>query len=198
MPDVHRLRSDQRDRALSMVVSAFRADPQVRWYFPDEASYDECARVFFGVLLDVRMDGGEVWVVDDCAAVAMWNPPGGNLIGPDVAGRRYAQALGCLPQPGGRRVVAVDQAVDQLLPREAHWYLGVLACHPDRRGQGLGSAVIEPVLASADRAGLPVALETSTKANVGYYTRRGFAVAGETVVADGLTVHVMRREPLPS
>jgi predicted N-acetyltransferase YhbS len=83
-----------------------------------------------------------------------------------------------------------------LLPSEAHWYLGVLACHPDRRGEGLASAVVEPVLASADRALLPVALETSTKANVGYYTRRGFAVAGEAGIADGLTVYVMRREPL--
>jgi GNAT superfamily N-acetyltransferase len=196
VPDIRRLRRDEHDRALTMVVAAFRADPQVRWYFPDDASYEEGARTFFGVLLDLRLDGGEVWVADDCAAVAMWNPPGGNLIGPDVAGQRYAQALAGLPSPGSERASAVDHAVDRLLPSEAHWYLGVLACHPHRRGQGLASAVVEPVLASADRARLPVALETSTKANVAYYTRRGFAVAGETAVADGLTVYVMRREPL--
>jgi predicted N-acetyltransferase YhbS len=101
-------------------------------------------------------------------------------------------------------VAAADEAVDGLLPRASHWYLGVLACHPDRRGEGLGSAVVEPVLAAADRAGLPVALETASLRNVAYYMRRGFAVAGHTSVQrpagpDGdqpLDVWVMQRQPL--
>ncbi len=195
MIEVRRIRSNERDHALATVVEAFRHDPQVRWCFPQEARYDVDARVFFGVLLDVRMEGGEVWVADDCAAVAMWNPPGGSLIGPDIARRRYADAIATLSSPGAERVQAIDDAVDPLLPSDLHWYLGVLACHPQYQRRGLARAVVQPVLAAADRCELPVALETSTPANVAYYTRLGFAVAAEVTLDDALTVSVMRREP---
>ncbi len=214
MPQVRRIRPGERDAVLAFVVTAFRADPQVRWWFPDDDRYVEQASRFFGVLLDTRIEGGEVWVDDACGAVAMWIPPGGNLIGPELAAARYAAVVAELPPGCARRVAATDEAVDRLLPGRAHWYLGVLACHPDRRGLGLGAAVAAPVLAAADRAGLPVALETALPANVGYYTRRGFAVVGTAQVQDGaaegvrvgvpdavgatppgVTIYVMQRQP---
>jgi GNAT superfamily N-acetyltransferase len=191
-----RIRSPERDVALRTLVEAFRSDPQLRWYFPDDARYDVGAPRFFGVLLDTRMEGGEVWVAGDVEAVALWIPPGGNLLGPEVVEARYTETLAVLPRPAPERIAAVDRLVDKLLPQDQHWYLGVLATRPDRRGRGFGSAVIAPVLAAADRAGLPVALETSTTSNVDFYTRRGFATLGSLSPGDGSpTVRVMRREP---
>ena len=193
---VRRLRPDERDRALATIVTAFRGDPQVRWYFPDDDRYEPLARRFFGVLLDLRLSGGEVWQAQDGGgcAVALWNPPGGNLIGPEAAAARYQGEVAALEGACAARVSAVDQAVDRLLPHEPHWYLGVLACDPQVRGRGLASAVLAPVFAAADRTRLPVVLETSTRQNVAFYTRRGFAVAGHAAV-DGLQIRVMRREP---
>ena len=200
MSEVRRVHAGERDAVLATVVAAFRDDPQVRWYFPDDDVYAAGAPRFFGFLLDTRIDGGEVWVADGGAAVAMWVPPGGNLLGPDLVSGRYDEMVASLPEPAPRRVVAADDAVDALMPRSSHWYLGVLACHPGRRGERLGSAVVGPVLAAADRAGLPVALETASSRNVAYYTRRGFAVAAHASIrADGdppLDVWVMQREPL--
>ncbi len=200
MSEVRRIRADERDAVLSGVVAAFRDDPQVRWYFPDPRGYERPARRFFGFLLDSRMDGGEVWVADGGDAVAMWVPPGGNLLGPDLVATRYSDMVSALPGTAAARIRLVDDAVDSIMPRGLHWYLGVLACRPERQGEGLGSAVLEPVLRAADRAGLPVVLETASRRNVAYYTRRGFAVRGRTTVeADGATaldLWVMRREPL--
>lgn len=197
MPRSRRIRHRERDAALGTVVDAFRRDPQVRWYFPDDATYDDAAGRFFGVLLDTRIDGGEVWVVEDSAAVSMWVPPGGNLLGPDVVAGYYADVVATLPDPAPQRIAETDRVVDVLLPHEPHWYLGVLACRPGRRRQGLASAVLAPVLAAADRAALPVALETSADGNIGFYLRRGFAVvAGRAAGGPGSpTVRVMRREP---
>ena len=136
-------------------------------------------------------------MVDDVSAVSMWIPPGGNLVGPELVSARYAEVVATLPDPAPERITVLDELVDGLLPREAHWYLGVLACRSDRRGHGLGTAVTAPLLAAADRAGLPVALETSTSVNVDYYTRRGFAVVGTRCVGGGTgpVIRVMRREP---
>lgn len=187
----------ERDAALDTVVGAFRNDPQVRWWFPDDGGYAAAARQFFGFLLDTRIDGGEVWVADDLSAVSMWVPPGGNLLGPDVVSARYADLTASLPDPAPARIAHVDQIVDRLLPDEPHWYLGVLACRAEARGRGFGSAVMRPVFEAADRAGLPVALETSTPSNVDFYIRRGFSIVA-ACSADGSAgpvIHVMRREP---
>jgi len=220
---VRRLHADQRDAALATVVAAFRADPLLRWWFPDDATYDVLASRFFGVLLDTRLEGGEVWVVGPAheagdedgpgahdgagvvAAVSMWVPPGGNLLGPDVASARYGEVVGGLPAPSAERIAATDEVVDVLIPLDPHWYLGVLATHPDHRGCGLGTAVCEPVFAAADRAGVPIVLETANPRNVGYYTRRGFAVLQQASVdpepgaaddrEEPLTMRIMLRAP---
>lgn len=192
-----RIRTGERDAALRTVVAAFRADPQLRWYFPDDDRYDAGAPAFFGTLLDTRIEGGEVWVTPGLEAVAMWVPPGGNLLGPDVVEARYGETVAALPPPAPERVAATDVLVDALLPREPHWYLGVLATHPASRRRGLASDVLAPVLAAADRAGFAAALETSTPANVDFYARRGFAALGQGAV-DGPgspTVRVLLREP---
>lgn len=182
MAEIRRIRPGERAAALKTIVAAFRQDPQLRWWFPGEDEYDQSAPAFFGLLLDTRIEGGEVWVAAGGHSVAMWVPPGGNLIGPELASARYSSMVAALSPMAAERVRRTDEAVDGLLPSDAHWYLGVLACHPDLRGTGLGWAVAAPVLAAADRAGLPVALETSSQVNVGYYTRRGFAVIGEAVL----------------
>ena len=200
MVQARRIRHSERDAALTTVVDAFRSDPQVRWCFPDDAGYERSAGRYFGLLLDTRIAGGEVWVVDGVMAVSMWIPPGGNLIGPETVAARSTEMLAGLPAPAPERITAVDEMVDALLPREPHWYLGVLACRPSWRGRGLASAVADPLLAAADRAGLPVALETSSARNVDMYTRRGFAVVGQVCVGgpNDPTVRVMRREPMPA
>jgi GNAT superfamily N-acetyltransferase len=197
VPSIRRIRHGERDAALATLVAAFRTDPQLCWYFPDGERYHVGAPRFFGVLLDTRMEGGDVWAADDLSAVALWIPPGGNLLGPDVVEAQYGAAVAALPIPAPERIAATDLVVDGLLPREPHWYLGVLATRPECQGRGLGSAVLAPVLAAADRAGFPVALETSTARNVEYYTRRGFASLGsQTLGGNGApTVRVMQREP---
>lgn len=201
MPVVRRIRPHERDTALAMVVEAFERDPLVRWWFPDD-DYRDHASSFFGVLLDTRIAGGEVWVTDGLDATSMWIPPGGNLLGPESASRSYRAMVAGLPDTVQERIGLADEAVDRLLPQIPHWYLGVLATRPGLWGRGLATAVAGPVLRSADRSGVPVALETAEPRNIGFYLRRGFAVIGRTqlpglggLAGPGLTV--MRRSPRP-
>jgi GNAT superfamily N-acetyltransferase len=197
MAPVRRLLRRERDDTLRLIIDAFRYDPQVRWWFPEDTVYADAAPRFFGFLLDSRIAGGEVWVAGDLSAVSLWVPPGGNLLGPDVIASRYADLVAALPDPAPARITATDLIVDDLLPDEPHWYLGVLACRAADRGRGLGSAVLKPVFDAADRAGLPVALETSTPVNVDFYRRRGFSVVATRAAeeADSPALRVMRREP---
>lgn len=193
MPDVRRCLHPDRERALATVVAAFRTDPLLRWVWPEDERYDECAPGFFGLLIDLRLAAGEVWVADDGDAVAMWNPPGGAYV-PDPPDA-WPALHDRFTDVERKRWEIFDSAL--AVPRDAgpHWYLGVLATIPARQGEGLGRAVAAPMMINADRVGLPVYLETMTERNLGFYRRQGFEVVIETDLPDGPRCWLMRRPP---
>jgi GNAT superfamily N-acetyltransferase len=83
----------------------------------------------------------------------------------------------------------------QAVPPE-HWYLAVLGVEPARQGQGVGGALMQPVLAQADAQHWPCYLETQKERNVPFYRRHGFEVVVELEPqADGRPrLWTMRRE----
>ena len=78
----------------------------------------------------------------------------------------------------------------------AHFYLSALGVEPERQGEGVGTALMQPVLQRADRDERACYLETATGRNVLLYERQGFEVV-EELTLPGTDVHgwLMRRLP---
>jgi ribosomal protein S18 acetylase RimI-like enzyme len=186
VPAVRRCPPSARDDALATVVAAFATDPLLRWVWPDDGRYAGCAPDFFGLLLDLRLESGEVWVAGDgpaVSSVAMWDPPGGLYQPPPE--QRWAEVQAGFTAAERAGWVAFDEAMGVPEAAGPHWYLGVLATAPGRQGSGLGRAVTTPMLAAADRTGLPAYLETASETNVAIYRRLGFEVDREVDMPDG-------------
>ena len=178
------------------MVDAFVSDPLLRWVWPADERYAACARVFFGVLLDLRLAAGEVWVADGGDSVAMWNPPGGlYLPDPNQSDERWAEVQQDFSAAEKDRWAIYDEALR--VPEEAgpHWYLGVLATRRARQGTGLGRAVLAPMLAAADRTHLATYLETASDANLRFYGQLGFAPVREAEMPGGPLCWLLRRDP---
>ena len=73
----------------------------------------------------------------------------------------------------------------------------MLGTEPSRQGEGLGSAVMQPVLEECDRLEIPAYLETGTERNVAFYTRHGFHVSDEFRLPKGPPIWLMWRDPRP-
>jgi GNAT superfamily N-acetyltransferase len=102
----------------------------------------------------------------------------------DEAFGRFGQALGHL-----------DLLHRAAVPPE-HWYLMLLGVDPPRQGQGVGGALIAPVLAKADAANLPCYLETTKTRNVPFYRKHDFEVVVEDdLPGGGFHFWTMRRDP---
>ena len=190
VPTVRRCPPSGRDRALATVLAAFATDPLLRWVWPGQERYDGCAPTFFGLLLDLRIEAGEVWIAEPeyaeataVGSVAMWDPPGGLYL--PAAGDRWAEVHAGFTAAERAAWAFYDDALGVPPTAGAHWYLGVLATDPARQGTGLGRAVTTPMLAAADRARLPAYLETASDTNVAIYRRLGFEVAREVDLPDG-------------
>ena len=178
-----------RERVVDTVVTAFRADPAFRYFFPDETRFDDQAAAFAGHLFDRRVCRGTVWVVEGGAAVAMWDAPGEDPADP-------VSTLD-LPPQSRARLERFDAVVGAALPASPFWYLGVLATHPDHAGRRWGRSLMAAGLDGA--AGLPAYLETANPRNVDLYRGVGWELVTSAVVGDdqrandpGLPVWVMR------
>jgi GNAT superfamily N-acetyltransferase len=175
------------------VSAAFAEDPA--WSFLLGARYDQLAPQFAGALFDLRVSSGGVWVTSDLAAVAMWERPGGGHRQVETTERVWEAYRSVAGPEVWERLVEYDRAVDEARPSTPYWYLGVLACRPQRQGTGLATAVMRGVLERADSEGLDCCLETSTDRNREFYRRRGFTDETELHIAAGPPTWWMRRAP---
>ncbi len=153
---------------------AFATDPVLRWLFPDDDHYEDTHQVVFGGIARRWLATDSLWCTDDAAAIAGWVPPGR----PEV---EVASAAPRVEHPAWRleRLAALGEQMVANTPPESHWYLNMLATHPDWQRQGLGAALMTAVFEIADADGLPCYLETETVENVGYYRHHGFEVRSE-------------------
>lgn len=194
MADVRPATEDDRGWVVSLLEEAFVDDPALRFFFPSDEDYVAGAPRLFGFLFEVRLTGGEVWVTD--GAVAVWDPPGGNRLGTTVPGRWKAEVVTNLPAGSAERFERYEAALEPLWDRTRGWYLGLIATHPQRRGEGLARAVTRPVLERADREDRVATLETTNPGNLAVYRRLGFRELAHAKPADLPEVWVLERPPV--
>ncbi|MEI6454286.1 MAG: GNAT family N-acetyltransferase [Actinomycetes bacterium] len=151
-----------------------------------------------------------VKVLGDSAVVTGARNEDGTLVGvciwqrpktyPLSLWRQLREMLGSLralfPRPpalisGLRYVLAMEKAH----LHEEHWYLVLLVTDPMVWRRGLGSTLLEPGLAQADKDGLPAYLETQKEANLAYYQRFGFSLTDSLQpVTGGPSLFTMTRQ----
>jgi GNAT superfamily N-acetyltransferase len=179
------------DALVELLTAAFRHDPLWRWAFPDPAALEVLWRFYIESALRYPC----VWIADDYAAAAVWIPPGGV----ELTHEEEQQVETVLRELTGAHAPAVlellarfEAAHPQGTP---HYYLTLLGVDPERRGRGIGMALLAENLALMDDEGVPAYLESSNPANDLRYQAVGFEPVGSFTTPDGeRTVTTMWRD----
>jgi len=182
--------------AVETLARAFHADPVWAWAFPDRERRLEQHRAVWGLVAEAALSYGSAWLTGDCAAVALWIPPGKPELRPEDE-ERLEGILVELLGDGAARVLETFERFEAAHPEgDPHYYLSLLGTNPDCRGQGLGMGLLAATLERIDAEGAPAFLESSNPANTPRYERLGFSVCGEfDLPGDGPNVAQMWREP---
>ncbi len=178
---------------------AFFDDPLLSYILPDDARRARPLTWFMTRGAHYGHKYGEVHTTPGAVAgTAVWLPPGEPAV---TAARMLTTGLLMAPLHFGMGALGrflgatgfYEKLHKQYAP-EPHWYLMVLGVDPPRQGQGVGGALIAPMLERADASGVPCYLETNKARNVLFYQRHGFAVCEEGVMpGDGPQYWTMKR-----
>ncbi|RJK96423.1 GNAT family N-acetyltransferase [Vallicoccus soli] len=189
---------DRRAAAAAVLAAAFRDDPMMVHLVPDPERRRRRLPGVLGSIQDCCLRYGEVSTTPEVGGVACWLPPGETEVG---ALRMLRSGMALQTLRLGARAVRGTAAVVGAMERERHravtgphWYLWLLGTDPGRRRQGVGAALLAPVLARADAAGTPVYLDTHLQRNLAFYARHGFGPVSKQQV-DGLRCWGLLRPP---
>jgi ribosomal protein S18 acetylase RimI-like enzyme len=178
------------------LVRAFLDDPVAIWACRPEALRPWMLERFHGTRLRHLLAEQEVWTTPDLACAALWAPPERWK----TTGRQDLEIARCLMRPRlmmrGPMVGWGLTDVERRHPHDPpHWYLATLGTDPPAQGQGLGSAVLRPVLEQCDLDGIGAYLESSKERNIDFYARHGFRVTAELKLPRGPKMWAMWRDP---
>jgi ribosomal protein S18 acetylase RimI-like enzyme len=178
------------------LARAFEDDPAWGWAFEDDDRERKLAATatVFGFLAAAALDLGWVRMSDGAEAVALWIPPGEPEMSPADAERFPAVVTAACNPVSAQRVLGMMEAFDRNHPHgPPHYYLSLLATHPDHAGQGHGMALVAACLEEIDAAGAPAFLESTNPANIPRYEAAGFRPDREADLIEGRTVTQMWR-----
>jgi GNAT superfamily N-acetyltransferase len=178
----------------AMLGRAFVDDPVAAYVFPGAPGREDRLRRFFELQLRHNyLPRGEVYTVPGWLGAALWLPP-------SPAASSVADVLAHLSLVLilAGRLLAMRRLSVLLAghhPRRPHYYLGTIGTEPAHQHQGVGSALLDPVLHRCDSDGVPAYLECSKLENVSFYRSHGFEVAEEvTAPLGGPTLWLMWRD----
>jgi GNAT superfamily N-acetyltransferase len=193
--------AEPRDVArIAATLTVATADSRwARWALPDDGRVQRLTRLHELVAGHRGVATGTTWVTDEVTAVAAWEAPDGAPGTAPVPGDVAAALAREVPRLHGdraRTLAATDTVVSAVRPSEPHWWLAAVGTRPSARRQGLGVAVVTPVLQRCDAEELPAAVAVHTWANVRWLRRLGFAVVESTdTTDDALPLYVLVRPP---
>jgi ribosomal protein S18 acetylase RimI-like enzyme len=202
---VRRASPDDLGPVAATLAAAFEHDPVFAWCVPDATRRRAVLPAFFRTVADLVARHDETYVAGvtrrPVAGVvdgaALWVPPRQPAV-PEAAAEDFQAALADIFAADAERMFEVVALLDEHHPHEAHRYLWFVGVDPSAQGSGIGTALLEPVLAAADRAGEAAYLDATSKDSRRLYERHGFEVVGELAVPGSPTMWPMWRAPRPA
>ena len=185
------LRDGEEQRAVDVLVTAFIADPVIRWLYPGASAYLRHFPAFLRAFGGKAFASRTVWRLGEFDAVALWYGPHVEPDGDAVV----AEITRSVAAEQHADVFAVLDQMEAAHPTFPHWYLPWFGVEGGQQGKGLGGALMRNCLAFVDRDHLPAYLESPNARNLPFYERHGFEVTGVSQAGACPPVYSMLQSP---
>ena len=193
-PPVRKATASDVQSIAGALARSFHEDPVFRWIYRDGARRRKALPAFFSLFAEMLLRHVETYTVGQCIGAALWARPGQPVI-PEVDAEEFGLRVAQLSGPDAERAVAVSKVIDEHHPPGSYYFLQFMGVEPERQGQGIGSALMAPVLERCDREGVRAYLDATSPRNKALYERHGFRSGDEFAPEGGPPLWPMWREP---
>jgi GNAT superfamily N-acetyltransferase len=181
---IRKAREADRSAVAATVAAGFFDDPVTCWLLPDIEVRRAIIEPMFALLAGAYLPRGETYLSADGNGVAVWLPPGTELL-TETQAEAFGVALEDIAGPALPRLAMLEETFGQHHPETPLYYLQFLATVPAFQGQGIGARFLRSMLERADREGMPAYHEATTPRNRALYERHGYENLGEFRLPDG-------------
>ncbi|MGC4804970.1 GNAT family N-acetyltransferase [Micromonospora sp. DT233] len=191
-PSIRHATSDDVDTVADLLAVAFGALRATRWLVPHPTARATVLAGQFRILAAHALNHGQVYLLTDFSAAAVWFDHTRPVPAPPDYDRRLDAACGRYVQ----RFVDLDTLLDNHHPRQVgHHHLALLGVSPARQGTGRGTALLRTHHRVLDERALPAYLEASSPTSRDLYARHGYQAGAEFHLPDRTPFWPMWRKP---
>lgn len=168
-----------KELVVKILAQSFHDNLSVNYLIPQDSKRVQRIKELMAYSFDICRLWGKVWLTEDkraCALVIFPDLKRTTLPSLLLMGRLILKSIGF---PNIAKALNRESQVAEhhpVTPFYHLWFLGVL---PEHQGKGIGSKLLNQLLADAVGMNKPVYLETSTQRNLPWYEKHGFSIYGE-------------------
>ncbi len=129
------------NQPISLILRKFLRASGVRpWLFPDDDARERLHPDFFRPIVQMALEGGEIYTTEDRSGTALWLPVTAHHEDQPGLGELYEPILGA---DNAKRIAAFDErSIANHPDHEDHFYLPFIAVRPQFFDQGIGTALL--------------------------------------------------------
>lgn len=168
-----------KQKVIFLLTQAFKDNKSVNYIIKQDKYRITRIYALMEYSFDICIKFGEVYLSNDgnaCALVLMPGSKRTTLLSMWLETKLIFKAIGIMRIGSAlnrERAIKVQQL------QQPHLYVWFIGVNPTTQGKGIGSELLNEIIAYAHAKSLPVCLETSTTTNLPWYQKRGFEVYDE-------------------
>ncbi|WP_316777978.1 GNAT family N-acetyltransferase [Pedobacter antarcticus] len=181
-----------RNLVLELLFKSFKENLSVNYIIRQDNKRLERIRALMGYSIDVCTLFGKVWLSDNkqaCALVLYPHVKKTTLRSVWLNLNLIFRSIGI---GGISKAIKRESLIKGKQLKENMAYLWFIGVDPEHQHSGVGSKLLEEVIADAENKNLPVFLETSTLQNLPWYDRFAFHIYDELLLT--YTLYFLKRD----
>ena len=194
------LEASQAERLVDVLSRAHQNKPHFRYIEPDEQGRIRLVSTLFREAIGTALNEGTIQLTHNLHGCALWMGPRSPLAIVPTMQAHLASIANELSSRQLSRALRVGMRLDDVhrhLVRGPHFYFLSLGVEPSVQ-QDQGPTLLASLLRLASVGGVPCYVETFDEADISFYMRCGFRIAGcGRVGASGPEFWAMIRDPRP-
>lgn len=188
---IHIATEDDYPQVIEILAQSFQQDPQLQWMLNGANNIDQLEKIM-GYMIDMAGENTIITITNENNGVAIWESSKETEFSLSMIPPLFS-TLFSVGIEGVVRSFEDKELSAQHRPDSDHYYLAMLAVHPNAQGMGIANRLLYPVLNFCKNECIPVHLETGNPRNVEIYKKKGF-VLNDTVENDKLSRFYMSTE----